>query len=448
MSHLSDQVLALRVATLYQKVALSTGEAPEEDSSQSSNKGRVPARWREWLETTQQGGKRLVTNPSPNPLSRDRHRQVSFSTALKNKHFYQEAMKAYQAWVEKAEEKEKSKGEPEVKTEGVPNGKPEVTQPDGKPEAKTEERGEAPKKSWKERMKGLGAKALDFVKKAPDDVKKFIEDEGHRRKVLQGIHKTLVEAPEKFVKNAIHTVKEEVHEYKEAGAGVKAVIKGGKMTSSQKKAFKTVAVHMAISIAASAVISSGPLGIASTFAQGTAKTLAMKAVARALEHVAVLQEVAHIGHGIGGLLTHLASTRNPSETLYHYAAETEDDGDVDEVFGNFMAANVAKELETFGSDEDIDSVLTSFDEGEEEPSEREDFEEEEPSDEEPLEEEPPSEDENIVKVNLEDVSEIWFVKKNQGGSEKIANDPIREFENAIIASRVAIRCSRTLHSIR
>jgi hypothetical protein len=358
---------------------------------------------------------------------------------LKNKHFYQEAMKAYQAWIEKAEDKEKSKGKPTDKTEEGPKGEPESTQPEGKPEPKTEENVKTPKKSWKERMKGLGAKALDFVKSAPKDVQKFIEDEGHRRKVLQGIHKSLVEAPEKLVKNAIHTVKEEIHEYKEAGAGVKAVIKGGKMTSSQKKAFKKVAIHMAISIAASAVISSGPLGIASTFAKGTAKTLAMKAVARALEHVAVLEEVGHIGHGVSGFISHLASTRNPSETLYRYAAEI----DEDEVFGNFMAANVAKELETFGSDEDIDSVLTSFDE---EPSESksEDFEDEETSDEEPLEEEPPSNDENIIKVNLEDVSEIWFVKKNQDGSEKVANDPIREFEDAILASRVAARCSKDL----
>ena len=434
MAHLSDQVLALRVATLYQKVSLSTGETLEEDSSHGSNKGRVPPRWREWLESTQQGGKRMVPNPSPNPLSRERHRQVSFNTALKDKHFYQEAMKAYQAWVEKAEQKEKSKEKP---TDEKPEGKPEAEAKPERGEAKPEEH-KAPKKSWKERMKGMGAKALDFVKNAPQDVKKFLEDDSHRRKILHGIHKSLVEAPEKLVKNAVSTVKQEVHEYKEAGSGVKAVLKGGKMSTSQKKAFKTVATHLAISIAASALVSSGPLGLAGTLAKGMAKSLALKSVSRALGHVAVLEEVGHIGHGVAQFVSHLASERNSSEVLYRYAAEVEEGGDpdVDDVFGNFMAANVAKELETFGSDEDVDSVLESFDS---EPSdeEEEDLDLEEPTEEEPTEE-PPSDDENIVKVNLKDVSEIWFVKNQGEGAEKMSSDNLlREYEDALIAERVA-----------
>jgi hypothetical protein len=370
---------------------------------------------------------------------------------LKNKHFYQEAMKAYQAWVEKAEEKDKSKGKPEVKTEGGPKGKPEVTQPDGKPEAKTEERGEAPKKSWKERMKGLGAKALDFVKSAPKEVQQFIQDDSHRRKVLHEIHKSLVEAPEKITKGVVKAVKHEVHEYKEAGHGIKAVLSGKKMSKDQKKAIKTVAMHIAIGVAAAALSASSPIAAAGAFAKGMARHTALKAVSRAMGHLHVLDEVGHIGHGVGEFMSHLASTGNPALILYRYGAETDEGGDpdVDDVLGNFMTASVAKEFESFG-DEDVDSVLGSFDEeeGSEPEEESEENLEEEPSDEEPLEEEPSSDDANIVKVNLEDVSEIWFVKKNQGGSEKTANDPIREFENAIIASRVAIRCSRTLHSIR
>lgn len=441
----TDQVLVLRVAALHHRNALSVEEQVTEGESK---KGRSPPRWKEWLDATQGGGKKLVNNPSPNPLSRDRHRQVSFSTALKNKHFYQEAMKAYQAWVEKAEEKEKSKGKPEAKTEEGSKGKPETTQPEGEPESKTEEHGETPKKSWKERMKSLGAKALDFVKSAPKDVQKFIEDEGHRRKILQGIHKSLVEAPEKITKGVVKVVKHEVHEYKEAGHGIKAVLSGKKMSKEQKKAVKTVAMHIAIGVAAAALTASSPIAAAGAFAKGVARHTAMKAVSRAMGHLHVLDEVGHIGHGVGGFMSHLASTGNPSLILYRYAAETEEgeDPDVDDVLGNFMTASVAKEFESFG-DEDVDSVLGSFDEGEEaEPEEDLDEEEwsEEPSDEEPLEEEPPSNDENIIKVNLEDVSEIWFVRKNQDGSEKIANDPIREFEDAILASRVAARCSKDL----
>ena len=446
MTNLADHVLALRVAALYQKFALSGGEDLEESSS-GSNKGRVPPRWREWLETTQQGGKRMVPNPSPNPLSRDRHRQVSFSTALKNKHFYQEAMKAYQAWVEKAEEKDKSKGKsPGEKPEGETKGKPEETKSEGLPEAeakgepdaKTEEHGAAPRKSWKERMKGLGAKAVDFVKNAPKEVQQFIQDDGHRRKVLQGIHKALVETPEKVTKGVVKAVKHEVHEYKEAGQGIKAVLGGKKMSKDQKKAVKTVAMHIAIGVAAAVLTANSPLAAAGAFAKGVARHTALKAVSRAMGHLHVLDEIGHIGHGVGEFMSHLASTENPSLILYRYAAETEegDDPDIDDILGNFMTANVAKEFESFG-DEDVDRILTSFDEGEEaEPEEESE------------EEAPPSDDENIVKVNLDDVSEIWFVRKNQDGSEKVASNPIREFEDAVLASRVASRCSRNLPSIR
>ena len=437
MSHLSEQVLALRVATLYQKRALSTGEDTEETSG---NKGRVPPRWKEWLDATQQGGKRMVPNPSPNPLSRERHRQVSFSTALKNKDFYKKAIEAYQHWVEKTESKEKPKEKPEAKPTEDKGGKPTE---EAKPEEHGEH-GEEPKKSWKDRIKELGSKAKDFIEKAPKDVKKFLEDEGHRRKVVLGIHKALVDAPEKLVKSAIQTVKDEVKEYKEAGQGVAAVLKGKKMSTHQKKAFKKVALHLAISIAASAVIGSGVLGVAGAFAKGTVQTIAMKSVSKALGHVSVLQEIGHIGHGVAEFITHLASTGSPLFMLYRYASQVKSgaEPDVDEVMGNFMAANVAKELETFGSDDDVEASLKAMDDEGTEEEPEEDLDEEEPSEEESTEEVPPSDGENIVKVDLKDVSEIWFVK-NQEGSEKMANDPVREFEDAVIVARVYQRFSAT-----
>jgi hypothetical protein len=409
-SSTSDQVLTLRVATRFQKLALSAD--PEE------TKGRKgpPARWKEWVDATQAGGKRMVSNPNPDPLSRKRHPQVSFNSALKNEAFRGKAMEAFKRWVSQADDKGKGKSKGKAPEGGKPGTKkeaPENTPSNGEGE---------PKKSWGDRVKGLGQKARDFVANAPKEARRFIEDEPFRRKTLQGIHQALTEASEKIVKNVVKTVKHEVHEYKEAGEGIASAIRGEKMSPSQKKAVKTVATHLAIGIAAAALTTSGPLGAAGALVKGMSRHVALKAVSRALGHLHVLEEVGHIGHGVVGLMTHLASTNNPQVFLFRAADEVSQGGetDVDDVFGNFITASVAKELENF-DDDAMESSLEYLDEGdEEEPTS------EEPTDdenEELIDEDPPEDpgDKQIVKVDLSDVSEIWFVKKNDEGLEKVAS---------------------------
>lgn len=417
-SSASDQVLTLRVATRFQKLALSA------DPEESKGRGGPPARWKEWVDATQSGGKKMVSNPNPDPLSRKRHPQVSFNSALKNDAFRAKAMEAFKRWVSQADEKSKGKDQPKGKA-------PEGEKPEGKkesPEGKEAPKGEAgPKKSWGDRIKGLGQKARDFVANAPKEARRFIEDDAFRRKTLQGVHKVLTEAPEKIVKSAVNTVKHEVHEYKEAGQGIASVIRGKKMSASQKKAVKTVAVHLAIGVAAAALTSSGPLGAAGALVKGMSRHIALKAVSRALGHLHVLEEVGHIGHGVAGLMTHLASTNNPQVFLFRAADEAAAGGepDVDDVFGNFITASVAKELESF-DDDSMESSLKAMDEGdEEEPTSDEPADDEESTDEgeDLIDEDPQKEpgDEQIVKVDLSDVSEIWFVKKNDEGAEKVAS---------------------------
>jgi len=208
---------------------------------------------------------------------------------------------------------------------------------------------EAPKKSWKERLKGLSEKATNLVKNAPKAVHQFIEDDAFRRKTLQEAHKSLTEAPEKLVKNVVKTVKHEVKEYKEAGEGIAAVMKGGKMNAHQKKALKTVATHLAIGVAAAALTASGPLAAAGVFGKGLAKHVAMKAVSNALGHAHVLEELGHIGHGVKHLMEHLAAEKKAP--------------DVDTVMANFITAAVAKELQSL-SDEDIKKALEGAEEEE------------------------------------------------------------------------------------
>lgn len=212
---------------------------------------------------------------------------------------------------------------------------------------------EAPKKSWKDRLKGLSEKATNFVKNAPKAVHKFIEDDSFRRKSLQTAHKALMEAPEKFAKSAIDTVKHEVKEYKEAGQGIAAMMKGQKMNPHQKKALKTVATHMAIGIAAAALTATGgPLAAAGVFGKGLAKHVAMKSVSNMLGHAHVLEELGHIGHGVKHLMEHLAAEKKKPS--------------VDEVIQNLVVAAVAKELEGL-SDEDIKKALEGMDDEEDKP---------------------------------------------------------------------------------
>lgn len=220
-------------------------------------------------------------------------------------------------------------------------------------EHKEEEDEEAPKKTWKERLKSLSEKAQNFVKAAPKEVKSFITNPAARRKALIAAHKTLEEAPEKMVKSFIKAAKEEVEEFKEAGEGIKTVLKGGKMSKHQKKAFKKVAFHVALTVAAVALTTSGgPLAAAAGFGKSMVKHVAMKAASNALAHVHVLEEVGHISHGLAHIVTKLA------------AEETEKAPKMknDEAVVKLVMAAVAKELEKLDDEDTISEVLEKMEE--------------------------------------------------------------------------------------
>lgn len=178
-------------------------------------------------------------------------------------------------------------------------------------------------------------------------------DEKFRRDSLMAAHKALTEAPEKMTKAVIDTAKHEVHEFKEASAGVKAVLKGGKMSDEQKHAFKTVATHMAIGLSAAALTATGPLAIAGTFGKGLARHIAAKAVSNALGHLHVLDELGHIGHGVQHVLDKLAAEVDPEKAM-----------------ANFVAAAVAKELNKL-EDDDVKAVAEGMDGEDEEKKSKE-----------------------------------------------------------------------------
>jgi hypothetical protein len=208
------------------------------------------------------------------------------------------------------------------------------------------------KKSWKDRLKDLSGKAKSFLDKAPKVAKQFVEDPAFRRKSLIEAHDKLEAAPAAMVKSLVKTVKEEVHEFKEAGQGIAAVMKGGKMTPHQKKALKTVAFHVALTAAATALtVTGGPLAGAAAFGKSMAKHVAMKAASNALGHLHVLEEFHHIGHGLHHVIEKLAA---------------EDKLDPEEVMTQYVMALVAKEIRDLDDDGIVEALNASDEEGDDE----------------------------------------------------------------------------------
>jgi hypothetical protein len=214
-----------------------------------------------------------------------------------------------------------------------------------------DEHGEAaPKKSWKERFKGLSDKAKAFVKTAPAAVKSFIQDDAFRRTALMAAHKSLEEAPKKMVRKLVDTAKEEVHEFKAAGQGIKAVLSGKKMDKHQKHAFKKVAFHVGLTVAATALTAAGgPLVAAAAFGKSMAKHVAMKAASNALSHLHILQEFGHVGHGIAEILEKFAADQSKKAPVDH-----------EEAMMKLIIAAVAKEIEKLDDHSTIDGALNAM----------------------------------------------------------------------------------------
>ena len=244
---------------------------------------------------------------------------------------------------------DKSKHKVDTNQRDKPGRPPKGPEKKPKSEAHGEEPGKGEKKSLKDRIRGLSDKVKKLVADAPEAAKKFLADDHHRRKALQEAHEKLSKAPSNLVKSFVDTLKHEKKEFKEAGAGIKAVLKGGKMDEHQRKAFKTVATHLGITIAATVLTGTGgPLAGAAAIGKAVAKYTAMKGVSRALGHLHVLQELGHINHGVLHVIEKIAA---------------DDEGKPDEAVAmtQLIMACVAKEIEDL-DDDAITKALKSVDE--------------------------------------------------------------------------------------
>ncbi len=217
--------------------------------------------------------------------------------------------------------------------------RPEEKEKAKEPEPEEKEHGEheeKPKKSWKERFQSLSDKAKSFVKNAPAEIKKFVEDDAHRRKVAHAMHKAVVEMPGKVVDNAKKAIKHEAKEFKTAGEGIATVLSGKPMTKEQKHAVKTVAFDVALTVATAAV-TGGFGGIAGRAAAGFTKALAKKIALKSMTHglgkVTTMEELAHFSHGV---LEHITEAITAAENAGEGAGD---------LITSYVSKLVADELE-------------------------------------------------------------------------------------------------------
>lgn len=245
----------------------------------------------------------------------------------------------------KAPSEDKGPSEEEA-PEKKPKGEPDEGEGGGKSKEK-------PEKS-KGFFKGLSDKAKAFVGKSSAAVQKFVSDAEHRAKVMEEAGKTILASPKTYAKRLVATAKEEVHEFKEAGGALKSLAQGKKLDHHQKKALKTVAIHMSIAVAAAALTSSGVLAGAIAFGKGMAQKVALKAAAHSLEKIHLVQEITHIGHGAHELL----------EVMHHLVASEQGEEEKrkiekippDEAFAILVMQSVVKALREF-DDNDMSEVL-------------------------------------------------------------------------------------------
>jgi hypothetical protein len=146
--------------------------------------------------------------------------------------------------------------------------------------------------------KDWGNKAKDFVTNAPTATKAFFTDPPYRRAALLAGHAALTQAPGKFAKKAVETVKHEAEEFKMAGSALKTLAqkKSWKaLDKHQKHALKTVTKHLALTIGAAAATATG-VGIAAGTAKGLAKHIAAKTAGNVFAKLHTAEELQHLSH--------------------------------------------------------------------------------------------------------------------------------------------------------
>lgn len=226
------------------------------------------------------------------------------------------------------------------------NPKKHTVKPAEDPKAPVEEKSESegkPAGKGKGVLKNLSSKAKAFFSQSSKAVQKFVVDPKHRVAAIKAAGKEIYKAPGAYAKRLVHEAKHEIKEFKEAGAALKDVAKGKKLSDEQKATLKKVGTHLAIAVAAATLTSTGVLAGAAAFSKGISIKVAAKAAMHALEKVHTLNEISHIGHGI----------------LHHVLAAEKSKLTPEEAFSVLVMRAVMEELENL-DDETIAEALNNM----------------------------------------------------------------------------------------
>lgn len=150
-------------------------------------------------------------------------------------------------------------------------------------------------------LKGLASK----LKGAPAAVQRFVADREHRKEALGKGIEAVKKTPKTYVKKLVKVAKHEAKEFKTAGQGIAAAMKGGKPSAEQKKAIKKVSIHMGITATAAILTTASPALAGLAMGKAMSKHVALKAALEVLGDLHVMEELGHIGHGIKHVFEHL-----------------------------------------------------------------------------------------------------------------------------------------------
>lgn len=293
-----------------------------------------------------------------------------------------------------------------------------------------------PKTSWKDAVKNLSSKAMSFFQQAPEKIKSFATDEDFRRKTLMAAHEAIEKAPEQFVERAKKAIKQEAHEFKEAGSGVWTLLKGGKLDEHQKKAIKGVVTDIAITAAVSAVtggLAAGAGGLvaktASSFAYGLMKKVVARTVSDSLTHAPLLHELAHGFHGLAEIAGEFLKMAGDEDEESKPEGNSNRVPNEEEVFDQFCAAIAMYSLKHVDASSLTDGLEACADLGE-----QEDIDTEEPDEDEEEEPEEEDEEEGDEEPEPEETEPEEDEEPEPEGQEKQANARVA----ALFAKKVAL----------
>lgn len=191
------------------------------------------------------------------------------------------------------------------------------------------------------RLKGALKTVAKRFRNAPKDVQKFIADPEHRKASLHEGLKGLKKAGPSYMRQVVKTAKHEVKEFKTAGQGIAAAIKGDKPSAEQKHAMKAVAIHMGLTIAAAVLTTASP-GLAAVVAgKSLIKHIAYKAATELAGDYHVLSEVHEVGEGLHHVLEDL---------LEHIRFAADEKADAEEIFAALVAKHVAEQMKNIDDD--------------------------------------------------------------------------------------------------